>query len=194
MTRKPNLALNAEIGSSGRAANSARCARAISFALPQPRSSRDCGSRDVSRMMGRTLAAVSSTTRPISSLAQIEANLNAAGPLERYQYCQTSSNDCFSNNAPEASHDRHSRNLQVITGRAAREGARERAKTNRRDEKMALRATQQPRRGGTTSCASRPSAGIDRANCLISLKAAGEQEAFLSTVGRAARVGRDPEG
>jgi hypothetical protein len=138
MTRKPNLALNAEIGSSGRAANSARCARAISFALPQPRSSRDCGSRDVSRMMGRTLAAVSSTTRPISSLAQIEANLNAAGPLERYQYCQTSSNDCFSNNAPEASHDRHSRNLQVITGRAARKGGRERVcfakKTDRRDE------------------------------------------------------------
>ena len=31
-----------------------------------------------------------------------------------------------------------SRNLQVITGRAAREGARERAKTNGRDEKMAL--------------------------------------------------------
>jgi len=88
--------------------------------------------------MGRTLAAVSSTTRPISSLAQIEANLNAAGPLERYQYCQTSSNDCFSNNAPEASHDRHSRNLQVITGRAARKGGRERVcfakKTDRRDE------------------------------------------------------------
>ena len=31
-----------------------------------------------------------------------------------------------------------SRNLPVITGRAAREGARERAKTNGRDEKMAL--------------------------------------------------------
>src|SRR5262245_45022856 len=28
-----------------------------------------------------------------------------------------------------------------------------------------------PQRGGTTSCASRPSAGIDRAKCLISLKA-----------------------
>jgi hypothetical protein len=40
MTPKLNLALNAEIESSGRAANSARCARAISFALPQPRSSR----------------------------------------------------------------------------------------------------------------------------------------------------------
>jgi glycine cleavage system regulatory protein len=33
-------------------------------------------------MMGRTLAAVSSITRPISSLAQLEANLNAAGALE----------------------------------------------------------------------------------------------------------------
>src|SRR5262249_52998319 len=76
-----------------------------------------------------------------------------------------------------------SRNLQVITGRAAREGARERAKTNRRDEKMALRATQQSQRGGTTSCASRPSAGIDRAKCLISLKATGEQESINSTVG-----------
>ena len=35
-------------------------------------------------------------------------------------------------------------------------------------------ATQQPQRGGTTSCASRPSAGIDRAKCLISLNATGE--------------------
>src|SRR5215831_19433627 len=32
--------------------------------------------------------------------------------------------------------------------------------------KIAMRATQQPQRGGTTSCASRPSAGIDRAKCL----------------------------
>ena len=181
MTRKPNLALNAEIGSSGRAANSARCARAISFALPQPRSSRDCGSRDVSRMMGRTLAAVSSTTRPISSLAQIEANLNAAGPLERYQYCQTSSNDCFSNNAPEASHDRHSRNLQVITGRAGRGRARACVLY---PKKLAMWATQPPQRGGTTSCASRPSAGIDRAKSLISLKATGEQAVISCTVQR----------
>ena len=175
MTRKPNLALNAEIGSSGRAANSARCARAISFALPQPRSSRDCGSRDVSRMMGRTLAAVSSTTRPISSLAQIEANLNAAGPLERYQYCQTSSNDCFSNNAPEASHDRHSRNLQVITGRAAREGARERVCFAQKP----IAATKMARH---YILCSRPSAGIDHAKCFISLKATGEQEPDSSPV------------
>src|SRR5262245_42138041 len=63
-------------------------------------------------MMGRTLAAVSSTTRAISSLAQ-SSRQNAD------QYCQTGSN-CFSNNAPA------SRNLQVITGRAAIEGARER--------------------------------------------------------------------
>src|SRR5262249_37937087 len=70
-----------------------------------------------------------------------------------------------------------SRNLQVITGRAAREGGRERvcfAQKHRRDEKMAMWATQQPHRDGTTSCASRPSAGIDRAKCLISLKATGE--------------------
>ena len=75
-----------------------------------------------------------------------------------------------------------SRNLQVITGRAAREGARERAKTNRRDEKMALWATQQPQRGGTTSCAARPSAGIDRAKCLISLKATVQKVIILYTV------------
>src|SRR6516162_4079631 len=72
-----------------------------------------------------------------------------------------------------------SRNLPVITGRAAREGARERAKTNGRDEKMALWATQQSQRGGTTSCASRPCAGISRAKCLISLKATSEQVRFF---------------
>ena len=76
-----------------------------------------------------------------------------------------------------------SRNLPVITGRAAREGARERAKTNGRDEKMALWATQQSQRGGTTSCASRPSAGIDRAKCLISLEMTGEQINDSSSVG-----------
>ena len=38
-------------------------------------------------------------------------------------------------------------------------------------------------RGGTTSCASRPSAGIDRAKRLISLKATGEQGADSSSVG-----------
>ena len=80
-----------------------------------------------------------------------------------------------------------SRNLQVITGRAAREGARERvcfAQKPIAATKMAMWATQQPQRGGTTSCASRPSAGIDRAKSLISLKATGEQETILSTVGR----------
>src|SRR5215467_4545617 len=49
---------------------------------------------------------------------------------------------------------------------------------------LGLWATQQPQRGGTTSCASRPSAGIDRAKCLTSLKATGEQGTILSTVGR----------
>ena len=57
-------------------------------------------------------------------------------------------------------------------------------KNHRRDEKMAMRATQQPQRGGTTSCASRPSADIDRAKYLISLNATGEQATILSTVGR----------
>src|SRR5262249_45323793 len=55
------------------------------------------------------------------------------------------------------------------------QSSRERAKTNRRDEKMALWATQQPQRGGTTSCASRPSAGIDRAKCLKSFMLTDEQ-------------------
>src|SRR5262249_6737480 len=50
--------------------------------------------------------------------------------------------------------------------------------------KMAIWATQQPQRGGTTSCASRPFAGIHRARGLISWKATGEQEAIVSTVGR----------
>src|SRR5262249_4442036 len=94
---------------------------------------------------------------------------------------------CFSNNAPEASHDR--RQPQSPSDyRQSSERGRARAcvicpKTNRRDEKMAMRATQQPQRGGTTSCASRPSAGIDRAKCLISLKATGEQETNSSPVG-----------
>src|SRR5262249_1694415 len=48
---------------------------------------------------------------------------------------------------------------------------------------LGLWATQ-PQRGGTTSCASRPSAGIDRVKCLISLKATCEQMLVLSTVGR----------
>jgi hypothetical protein len=61
-----------------------------------------------------------------------------------------------------------SRNHQVITGRAAREGARERV--------CSAQKNRSPRRKwpGTTSCASRPSAGIDRAKRLISLKATGE--------------------
>jgi len=80
-----------------------------------------------------------------------------------------------------------SRDLQVITGRAAREGARERVYFAQKPiaaTKIAMRATQQPQRCGTTSCASRPSAGIDRAKRLISLKATGEQVTVLSTVGR----------
>src|SRR5262249_30656773 len=117
-------------------------------------------------MMGRTLGGGVRT--------ELEANLNAAD-----QYCQTSSN-CFSNNAPT------SRNLQVITGRSAREAARERVcfaqKPIAATKKMALWATQQPQRGGTTSCASRPCAGIDRAKCLISLNATGEQAANCSPV------------
>src|SRR5262249_2236893 len=67
-------------------------------------------------------------------------------------------------------------------GNAGRGGPALPKKTNRRDEKMAMSATQQPQRGGTTSCASRPSAGIDRAKCLISLKATGETETILCTV------------
>jgi len=78
-----------------------------------------------------------------------------------------------------------SRDLQVITGRAAREGARERVYFAQKPiaaTKIAMRATQQPQRCGTTSCASRPSAGIDRAKRLISLKATGEQVIDCSLV------------
>jgi hypothetical protein len=109
-------------------------------------------------------------------------------------------NDCFSNNAPEPATTVTSRNLQVITGRAAREGARERVCFAQKQPiaatEMAMLATQQPQRGGTTSCASRPSAGIDRAKCLISLKATGEQERILCTVtlGACRRRLRTPEG
>src|SRR5262249_53671075 len=45
---------------------------------------------------------------------------------------------------------------------------------------LGLWATQPQRGGTTTSCASRPSAGIDRVKCLISLKATGEQGLFAS--------------
>jgi len=79
-----------------------------------------------------------------------------------------------------------SRNLQVITGRAAREGARERVYfAQNRASVCILPKNRSPRRKwpGTTSCASRPSAGIDRAKCLISLKATGEQVIILCTVG-----------
>ena len=48
--------------------------------------------------------------------------------------------------------------------------------------KMALWATQQPQRGGTTSCASRPSAGIDRAKYLILLTATVQELLILCTV------------
>jgi len=79
-----------------------------------------------------------------------------------------------------------SRNLQVITGRAAREGARERvcfAPKPIAATKIAMRATPQPQRGGTTSCASRPSAGIDRAKCLKSFMPTDEQIPHSSSVG-----------
>src|SRR5262249_49222966 len=53
----------------------------------------------------------------------------------------------------------------------------------------AARPAQKPQRGGgTTSCASRPSAGIDRAKCLIPLKATGEQEIISSLVDAADRA------
>jgi hypothetical protein len=121
--------------------------------------------------MGRTLAAVSSIT------PQEHSHDTNTG--------QTSSNDCFSNNAPELTMTVTSRNLQVITDRAAREGARERVCFAQKPvgaAKMALWATQQPRRGGTTSCASRPSAGIDRAKCLISLMPTVKRMLILCTV------------
>src|SRR5262245_57087155 len=69
MSRKPNFALNAEMKAV--AERLTLPAVLVHFFRFAPTAIEwDCGSRDVSRMMGRTLAAVSSTTRPISSLAQ----------------------------------------------------------------------------------------------------------------------------
>src|SRR5215510_9690463 len=144
-----------EIESSGRAANSARCARAFLSLCPN----RDRVGFRQPRYLPDDGPDVGGGVR-----TELEANLNAAGAPERYQYWSDELERCFSNNAPEASMTVASRDLQVITGRAAREGGRERvcfAQKHRRDEKMAMWATQQPHRGGTTSCASRPSAGID---------------------------------
>jgi hypothetical protein len=62
-------------------------------------------------------------------MQEIESSGRAASPQEHSNDTntgQTSSNDCFSNNAPEPAMTVPSRNLQVITGRAAREGSRER--------------------------------------------------------------------
>jgi hypothetical protein len=116
---------------------------------------------------------------------------------------------CFSNNAPEASYDRRQPQSPSDYRQSSERGraracvlcpktARERvcfAQKPIAATKMAMWATQQPQRGGTTSCASRPSAGIDRAKCLISLKATGEQGTILCTVRAAIPLGRpDPEG
>src|SRR5262245_58840880 len=86
-----------EIESSAGAANSARCARAFLSLCPnrdrvgvrQPRCLPDDGPDVGGGVLART------------------ANLNAAGAPERYQYWSDELERCFSNNAPEASHDRH---------------------------------------------------------------------------------------
>jgi hypothetical protein len=119
--------------------------------------------------MGRTLAAVSSITSRLE-----HSNDTNTG--------QISSNNCFSNNAPEPAMTVTSRNLQLITGRAAREGARERVcfaqKPIRRDESGHVNnhraaALHLVPRG-------RPQAS-NRAECLIiSLKATGEQNHSLT--------------
>jgi len=69
-------------------------------------------------------------------------------------------------------------------------------KTDRRDENCHAGNPTTTARGGTTSCASRPSAGIDRAKRLISLKATGEQVAYCSlvTVGGPAVASEGGEG
>ena len=97
-TRKPNLALNAEIESSRRAANSARCARAFLSLCPN----RDRVGFRQPRYLPDDGPDVGGGVR-----TELEANLNAAGAPERYQYWSDELERCFSNNAPEASHDRH---------------------------------------------------------------------------------------
>src|SRR5215475_3182821 len=64
-------------------------------------------------MMGRTLGGGVRT--------ELEANLNAAGALERYQYWSDKLERLLQQQRSRA---RHNRNLQVITSRAARDGAR----------------------------------------------------------------------
>jgi hypothetical protein len=126
MTRKPNLALNAEIESSGRAANSARCARAFLSLRPnrdrvglrQPRCLPDDGP-DVG-------GGVLNHQADILARTELEANLDAAGALERYQYWSDKLKRLLQQQRSRAAMTVTSRNLQVITGRAAREGARER--------------------------------------------------------------------
>src|SRR5262249_24612255 len=145
-----------EIESSGRAANSARCARAFLSLCPnrdrvglrQPRCLPDDGP-DVGGGVRTELEANLNrrrSTRTIPILVRQSRTTASATTLQRPAMTVTS------------------RNLQVITGREPREGARERvwfAPKPIAATKIAMRATQQPQRGGTTSCASRPSAGID---------------------------------
>src|SRR5215510_1582372 len=118
-----------EIESSGRAANSARCARAFLSLCPN----RDRVGLRQPRCLPDDGPDVGGGVR-----TELEANLNAAGALERYQYWSDELERCFSNNAPEASHDR--RQPQSPSDyRQSSERGRARAcvlcpKTNRRDE------------------------------------------------------------
>src|SRR5262245_8592673 len=77
-----------------------------------------------------------------------------------------------------------SRNLQVITGRAAREGARERVCFAQKPIAATKKwLCEQPNNLGAAALHLVPR-GIDRAKCLISLNATGETKTLLSTVGR----------
>jgi len=168
-----------EIVSSGRAANSARCARAFLSLCPnrdrvglrQPR----CLPDDGPDVGGGVLNHWADGAR-----TELEANLKAAGALERYQYWSDKLERLLQQQRSRGpAMTVTSRNLQVITGRAAREGARERvcfAKKNRSPRRK------WPGTTCTTSCASRPSAGIVRAKRLISLKATVQKVIILCTV------------
>src|SRR5262249_9974225 len=127
-----------EIESSGRAANSARCARAFLSLCPnrdrvglrQPRCLPDDGP-DVG-------GGVLDHYADILARTELEANLNAAGALKRYQYWSDKLERLLQQQRSRASHDPH-QTQSPTDYRQGSERGRARAcvlcpKTDRRDE------------------------------------------------------------
>src|SRR5215831_12462457 len=126
-----------EIVSSGRAANSARCARAFLSLCPnrdrvglrQPR----CLPDDGPDVGGGVLNHWADGAR-----TELEANLNAAGALERYQYWSDKLERLLQQQRSRASHDRYQPQFPSDYRQSSERGrARARVlcpKTDRRDE------------------------------------------------------------